>query len=99
VVPQSALRQLTGLDEPSSEEDRLIERVDAGESTIPLSEPMEEAIHFKQPLDRTIAVRLSDRQWQELYAEAKELGVGPSTLVRMWALEKLRERRRERQPT
>jgi hypothetical protein len=97
MVSESAQGQLMEPDEPSSEEDRLIERVDAGESTIPLSEPMDEAINFKRPLDKTIAVRLSDSQWRELYTEAKELGVGPSTLVRMWALEKLRDRRRERQ--
>ena len=90
--------KLTQATESMTEEDRLIERIDAGESTIPLSEPMEEEIRFRRPLDKTIAVRLSDDQWQELYNEATELGVGPSTLGRMWALEKLRERRRERQP-
>ena len=78
--------------------DRLIERIDAGESTIPLSEPMEEEIKFKQPLDKVIGVRVTDAQWKRLCAEAEELGIGPTTLVRMWMIEKLRALDHQRQP-
>ncbi|HEY8838438.1 MAG TPA: hypothetical protein VIO16_12340, partial [Dehalococcoidia bacterium] len=51
-------------------------------------------IDVKRPLDKVIPVRLSADKWEELRAEARELGVGPTTLVRVWVLEKLRELRR-----
>jgi hypothetical protein len=51
-------------------------------------------LEVKQPLDKVIPVRLSADHWESLRTEAQELGVGPTTLVRMWVLEKLRNRRR-----
>jgi hypothetical protein len=51
-------------------------------------------IDVKRTLDKVIPVRLSADKWEELRAEARELGVGPTTLVRVWVLEKLRELRR-----
>jgi hypothetical protein len=42
-------------------------------------------------LNRVIAVRLSDDRWEELRKEADWLGIGPTTLVRMWITERLRE--------
>ena len=47
-------------------------------------------LDVKRPLDKIIPVRLSSDQWARLRREATELGVGPSTLTRMWILEKLR---------
>jgi hypothetical protein len=47
-------------------------------------------IDVKKPLDKVIPVRLSSEKWEELRREAKELGVGPTTLARMWILERLR---------
>jgi hypothetical protein len=47
----------------------------------------------KKPLDKVIPVRLHADKWAALRAEARELGVGPSTLARMWIIEKLKERR------
>jgi hypothetical protein len=44
-------------------------------------------IEVKRPLDK---VRLSSEKWEELRREARELGVGPTTLAQMWILEKLR---------
>lgn len=44
----------------------------------------------KRPLDKAVPVRLSSDKWEELRREARELGVGPTTLARMWILEKLR---------
>jgi hypothetical protein len=44
----------------------------------------------KQPLDKVMAVRLSAIDWLKLEGEAKELGIGPTTLARMWILEHLR---------
>jgi hypothetical protein len=45
----------------------------------------------KQPLDKVIPVRLSADKWEEIRREARELGVGPTTLARMWILERLRQ--------
>lgn len=47
-------------------------------------------VEFKQPLDKVIPVRLTADKWSALRREATELGVGPTTLARMWILEKLR---------
>ncbi len=44
----------------------------------------------KRPLDKVIPVRLPSNVWEELRREARTLGVGPTTLARMWILEKLR---------
>jgi len=46
-------------------------------------------VEVKQPLDKIVPIRLSADHWAELYRYARELGVGPTTLVRMWILEKL----------
>lgn len=48
-------------------------------------------IGAKQPLDKVVPVRLTSEQWEQLRREAREMGVGPSTLVWNWTLEKLRE--------
>jgi hypothetical protein len=47
---------------------------------------------IKKPLDKVIPVRLSADKWEEIRKEARELGVGPTTLARMWILERLRQR-------
>ena len=49
-------------------------------------------VEVKKPLDKVIPVRLSADKWEEIRKEARELGVGPTTLVRMWILERLRQR-------
>jgi len=49
-------------------------------------------VEIKKPLDKVIPVRLSADKWEEIRREAKELGVGPTTLARMWILERLRQR-------
>jgi hypothetical protein len=49
-------------------------------------------IEAKKPLDKVIPVRLSAEKWEQIREEARELGVGPSTLARMWILEHLRQR-------
>jgi hypothetical protein len=49
-----------------------------------------EGVGGRAPLDKVMAVRLSAIDWTELEGEAKELGIGPTTLVRMWILEHLR---------
>ena len=49
-------------------------------------------VEIKKSLDKVIPVRLSADKWEEIRREAKELGVGPTTLARMWILERLRQR-------
>jgi hypothetical protein len=53
----------------------------------------DEIVHLevKKPLDKVIPVRLSADKWEEIRREARELGVGPTTLARMWILERLRQ--------
>jgi hypothetical protein len=48
-------------------------------------------VEVKKPLDKVIPVRLSSEKWEQIREEARELGVGPTTLARMWILEHLRE--------
>jgi hypothetical protein len=74
-----------------SETDREIERIDAGGDAWQDTEAVEQ-VAVKRPLDAVIPVRLSSETWTALRQEARQLGIGPSTLVRMWVLEKLRER-------
>jgi hypothetical protein len=49
-------------------------------------------LEIKKPLDKVIPVRLSADKWEQIREEDRELGVGPTTLVRMWVLEHLRQR-------
>ena len=44
----------------------------------------------KKPLDKVTPVRLSSDKWEALRKEANELGIGPTTLARMWIPERLR---------
>ena len=53
-------------------------------------------INVKKPLDKVIPVRLSADKWEQIRAEARELGVGPSTLARIWILEHLRNNTTQR---
>jgi hypothetical protein len=49
-------------------------------------------VEVKKPLDKVIPVRLPADKWEQIREEARELGVGPTTLARMWILERLRQR-------
>ncbi len=48
-------------------------------------------VKVKIPLKMTFTVRLDPKTVKELDSVAKEKGVGPRTLARMWLLEKLKE--------
>lgn len=63
-------------------------RIEAGEAWEETDEVVQ--IEVKRPLDKVVPVRLSSDNWEELRREARELGIGPTTLARMWILEKLR---------
>ena len=68
--------------------DREIARLEAGDTWRDDDEVVK--LEVKRPLDMVVPVRLSSETWEELRQEARELGVGPTTLSRMWILEKLR---------
>lgn len=48
-------------------------------------------LKVKKPLKMTFTVRLDPKTVKELDNVAKDKGVGPRTLARMWLLEKLKE--------
>ena len=70
--------------------DKAIEKIEQGAAW----EEIDEVVHVgvKKPLDRVIPVRLPADKWEQMRREAGELGVGPTTLARMWILEHLRQR-------
>ncbi len=69
--------------------DRTVEAIEQGDAWLDSDEVVD--LEVKQPLDKVIPVRLAADKWTAVRREARELGVGPSTLMRMWVLEKLRE--------
>jgi|FLYL01.1.fsa_nt_gi hypothetical protein len=69
--------------------ERDVKRIEEGEAWDETDEVVE--IEVKRPLDKVVPVRLPSEKWEELRREARELGVGPTTLARMWILEKLRQ--------
>lgn len=74
--------------------DKEIERIDQGDAWDETDEVVQ--VEVRKPLDKVIPVRLSAEKWEELRKEAGELGVGPTTLARMWILERLRHRAKTR---
>ena len=70
--------------------DKAIEEIDRGNAWDEGDEVVR--VEVKKPLDKVIPVRLSADKWEEIRREAEELGVGPTTLVRIWVLERLRQR-------
>lgn len=69
--------------------DKEIERIEQGDAWDETDEVVQ--VEVKKPLDKVIPVRLSGEKWEELRKEARELGIGPTTLARMWLLERLRQ--------
>jgi len=67
-----------------------IERIEHGDAWDEKDEVVQ--VEIKKPLDKVIPVRLSSEKWEELRKKARELGIGPTTLARMWILERLRRR-------
>ncbi len=70
--------------------DKEIKRIEQGDAWDESDEVVQ--VEAKKPLDKVIPVRLSAEKWEELRKEARELGIGPTTLARMWILERLRQR-------
>jgi hypothetical protein len=70
--------------------DKAVEKIERGDAWDETDEVVQ--LEVKKPLDKVIPVRLSSEKWEELRQEAKELGIGPTTLARMWILERLRKK-------
>jgi len=70
--------------------DKAIKEIEQGNAWDESDEVVQ--VEVKKPLDKVIPVRLSADKWEEIRREARELGVGPTTLARMWILERLRQR-------
>jgi len=70
--------------------DKAIKEIEQGNAWDESDEVVQ--VEIKKPLDKVIPVRLSADKWEEIRKEARELGVGPTTLARMWILERLRQR-------
>lgn len=70
--------------------DKAVENIERGDAW----NESDEVVHVevKKPLDKVIPVRLPTDKWEQIREEARELGVGPTTLARMWILERLRSR-------
>ena len=69
---------------------KAVESIEQGDAW----EEHDEVVHVevKKPMDKVIPVRLPADKWEQIREEARELGVGPTTLARMWILERLRQR-------
>jgi len=70
--------------------DKLVERIEQGDAWDEADEVVQ--VEVKKPLDKVIPIRLPSEKWEQIREEARELGVGPTTLARMWILERLRQR-------
>ena len=67
-----------------------IEKIEQGDAWEDTDEIVK--IEVKKPLDKVIPIRISAEKWEQIREEARELGIGPTTLARMWILEHLRQR-------
>ena len=69
--------------------DKAVKNIEQGDAW----DEADEVVHteVKKPLDKVIPIRISSEKWEELRHEARELGIGPTTLARMWILEHLRQ--------
>lgn len=65
-----------------------IKRIEQGEAWDESDEVIQ--LGVKTRLDKVIPVRLPTPEWEKLRQEAKSLGIGPTTLARMWIFERLR---------
>jgi len=70
--------------------DRVVEEIERGDAWDENDEVVR--VEVSKPLNKVIPVRLPADKWEQIREEARELGVGPTTLARMWILERLRSR-------
>ena len=87
---KAALPRVAAWADPDGVDDEtLVRRFDAGEQIWAETDEVVE-VETRIPLDKVVPIRLTADNWKALYREARELGVGPSTLARMWLIERLR---------
>ena len=70
--------------------EKAVERIEQGNAWEETDEVV--PVEVKKPLDKVIPVRLPADKWEQMRQEARELGVGPTTLARMWILDRLRQK-------
>lgn len=71
--------------------DNEVRRLEEGQAWEASDEPVR--LEVKRPMDKVVPIRLTAEHWAELRNAAAELGLGPTTLARMWILETLRSKR------
>lgn len=52
-------------------------------------------VKFTKPLSKQLAIRVDEQTYNQLQKEAEEIGVGATTLGRIWILERLKAKRAE----
>jgi hypothetical protein len=87
-------RRRGGAENDTDDIEAYVARIDAGESAWS-ADDVEVDIEFG-PLNVAVPVTMSPEKYAELNAEAKELGIGPAELLRVWAMERLRQVRRRK---
>ena len=85
-------RKPLGLEDLTWEQVERVAELEAGDDTPPAG-PVR-GVRVAQPLVKVIPLRMSDAQWRVLAREAEDLGLRPTTLMRMWVLERLRDAER-----
>ncbi len=65
-----------------------VRRLEEGEAWEASDEPVH--LEAKRPMDKVVPIRLTAEHWAELRKTAAQLGLGPTTLARVWILERLR---------
>ena len=73
-----------------TEIDKAVGKIEQGDAWEETDEVV--PVEVKKPLDKVIPVRLPADKWEQIRQEARDLGIGPTTLARMWILERLRQR-------
>jgi hypothetical protein len=73
--------------------DKLVERVDRGETVVSDDDEIIEVEMKPRRSSVVVPVRIPSDRWADLRREADEIGVGPSTLLRIWVLERLRRKK------
>ena len=89
-------RKPLGLEDLTEAQLRRVAQLEAGDDTPPAPDAKVGRVRVSQPLTKIVPLRMSDAQWRTLTCEAEELGLRPTTLLRMWVLERLRDAERAR---
>lgn len=70
-----------------SDMDREVQRIEGGDAWRETDVVVQ--IEVEQPLDKVVPVRLTAEQWEAVRRQARDLGIGPSAVIRAWVLERL----------